>query len=104
MSSSKAYMTKKQELKEKEDLLLKTMDEGSEKIKKVFVWSLVVGLLALVGWGIFKSFSGKRPKGEGKKKKKSKQVPKDYPVVDSLIEQAAPKLGQWILDEFKTKR
>ena len=90
-------MERKKELKQKESLLLAGLDKKGSKLQNVALWSLGTGLVGLIGWGIYKSLSPTKIK----KKKKDKKPPKDYPALDSFIEQTAPKIGKWILKEFK---
>ena len=101
MSNSRAYTDKKKELKEKESLILSGFDRGGSRFKQVLLWSLVAGLVGLISWGIYRSVSPS--KGKKKSKKNRKNAPKDIPMIDSILENAAPRLGKWILKEFETK-
>ncbi len=98
-SRTKTYQTKSQELAAKEKMLLDDLDTSGGRLKKIALWSLGAGLIGLVFWGLFSAFSSKEKKP--KKKKSKGKVPKNYPIVDSWIEQVAPKVGDWILKEFK---
>ena len=101
--SSKLYRQKKSELSAKEKLLLSSVNNSSSKIKKIALWSLAAGLIALIGWGIYKSFTP--TKSEKKKRKKGRRkIPKNYPAIDAILEQIAPQIGNWILKEFRTKK
>lgn len=99
MSKSKKFLEKREELAAKEKLLLGDLDEKGGKIKKIALWSLGAGLVGLIIYGIYKSFEPE-PKKK-KRKKKSKTAPENNEFVDSAIEQLGPRLGDWILKEFK---
>ena len=81
---------------QKEKLLLADMNVS--KGKKIALWSLGVGLVSLVGYGIYKAISDSdNPKSKEKKKK----VPADWPITDSAIENLAPTVGKWLLKQLK---
>lgn len=92
---------RKEELAQKERLLMADMSEKGEKIKKVVKWSLIAGLLALLGYGLYRAFAGDDAPKKKKKKKGKMQPPQDSPWVDDLIEFSAPSLGKWLLKTFK---
>ncbi len=98
-------MKKKEELAQKESILLKDLNQNSSKAKKVALWALGAGAVALVGYGIYRSFSSEKPPKESNRKKTSKRekrgVPKDSPIVDTAIENLAPSIGKWLLKQFK---
>lgn len=98
MSKSATYRERERELGEKESLLLDDLNQKNSKVKKILIWSLAAGLVGLVFYGFYRSFT---PSSKSKKKKKvKKNVPGDYPIVDSALEQIAPRIGKWILKEF----
>ena len=95
-----AYHEKKQELASKEKMLLQYLDSSGGKIKKITLWSLGAGLIALIGWGIYNSFLPEKKK-KAKRNKPKNKPPQDTPIIESILENAAPRLGNWILKEFK---
>lgn len=98
-SRTTSYKKKSQELAAKEKLLLEDLDSSGGRLKKIALWSLGAGIIALIGWGLYSAFiPGKK---KMRKKKSKKRIPKNYPMVDAWMEQIAPKLGNWILKEFK---
>ena len=60
MSNSKTWKKKKEELAQKESLLLKDLNQNSSKAKKVAIWALGAGVVALVGYGIYRSFGSEK--------------------------------------------
>ena len=105
MSKSSVYSQQKAELKAKESLLLEDLNTGGEKAKRIALWGLGVGLIALIGYGIYRGFSDK-PKKEKKERKENtkatkKKLPKEDLLVDQAIQNLAPSIGKWILKEFK---
>lgn len=106
MSKSTAYQSRKSELEQKEKLILSDMTESGDKVKQIVKWSLIAGLIALLGFGLYKSLAN--PPAKKKKKKKSKktespQLDDDNKIVDSIITHASPIIGSWLLRNFKDK-
>ncbi|MEQ9229357.1 MAG: hypothetical protein RIF46_01655 [Cyclobacteriaceae bacterium] len=99
MSKQSAISRRKKELSDKEKILLGDLDEKGSKIKKIALWSLGAGLVVLIIYGVYRSFAPESKKKKSKKKDKS--PPKNNEFIDSAIEQIGPKIGNWILREFK---
>lgn len=105
MSKSATYLSRKSELVEKEKLLLSDMTEKGDKVKTVVKWSLIAGLIALLGYGLYKSFAGtppkKKKKNKGKKRDIAPVISDDNKIVDSLITYGSPIIGNWLLNSLK---
>ncbi len=99
MSKQGAISQRKKELSEKEQLLLGDLGEKGSKLKKIALWALGAGIVGLIFYGIYRSFSPVPKKKKSKKKHKS--PPQNNEFIDSAIEQIGPKIGNWILREFK---
>ncbi len=100
MSNSKKWINRKIELAQKENLLLEDLNFNSSKAKKIALWSLGSGVVALLGYGIYQTFFNSHPE-KRKKKNEKKWVPKDSPFVDTAIENIGPSLGKWLLRQLK---
>ena len=105
MSKSGTYQSRKSELAQKEKLSLSDMMEQGDKVKQVLKWSLLAGLIALLGFGLYKSLTNPPKK---KKKKKGNKVAtpifeEDNKIVDSIITYASPIIGNWLLKNVKDK-
>jgi len=104
--SNSDLSTRRLELQQKEKLLLSDMSEKSAKVKQIAIWSLVAGLVGLLGYGIYRSLSSAPKKKKGKKHKvvKAAQRPEEEnKIVDKAIEYGAPIVGQWILNQLGSK-
>jgi hypothetical protein len=105
MSKSATYQSRKSGLEQKEKLLLSDMNEKSDKVKQVVKWSLIAGLIALLGFGLYRSFSNPSTKTKKKKKGKAKESllsrDDENKVMDSLITYGSPILGNWLLRNLK---
>jgi hypothetical protein len=99
MSNSKAWKNRKEELHQKEQLILEELNLKSSKTKKIILWSLGTGFITLIGYLGYRGISAETPKG----KHKTKTAPTDWPMVDSAIENLAPSLGKWLLKHMKSK-
>ena len=104
MSKSTAYQSRKSELEQKEKLLLSDMSEKGDKVKTIVKWSLLAGVIALLGFGLYRSFTSPPPKKKKKKNKKREYAPiieEDNKIVDSLITYGSPIIGDWLLRTLK---
>ena len=101
---SKSIIEKrKQALKEKERIMLSDIEGSSgSRNKRILLWSLAAGIIAMTGYGIYQATSDHEEiKKTKKKKKKSKGVPKDSEIIDSAIERIGPMVGKWIINFLK---
>ncbi|MCP4459732.1 MAG: hypothetical protein GY816_17170 [Cytophagales bacterium] len=98
MSNSRTLRTRKDELAQKEKLLLAELNVS--KAKKVALWSLGAGVVSLIGYGVYKYLSTDTRDDHPSKRKVSKKVPKDSPIVDSAIKNLGPNLGKWLLKQL----
>ena len=104
MSKSTAYQSRKSELEQKEKLLLSDMSEKGDKVKTIVKWSLLAGVIALLGFGLYRSFTSPPPKKKKKKNKKREFDPiieEDNQIVDSLITYGSPIIGDWLMRTLK---
>ncbi len=99
MSKQSTISQRKKELSEKEKLLLGDLDEKGSKLKKLALWGLSAGIIALIFYGVYRSLSPAPKKKKSKKKHKTPSQNNEF--IDSAIEQIGPKIGNWILREFK---
>ena len=97
--SSRTWRNRKEELKQKEQILLEDLNIKGSRTKKIALWSLGSGVAALVSYGIYRAFS--TPPEKPKKKPSKKRVPKNSPIVDSAIENLAPTFGKWLVRQLK---
>lgn len=98
MSNSEAWKNRKEELDQKEQLLLEELNIKSSKTKKIILWSLGTGVITLIGYLGYRAITAETPKEKGK----TKSVPTDWPMVGSAIENLGPSLGKWLLKHVKS--
>jgi hypothetical protein len=103
--SKSTYQSRKSDLDQKEKLLLSDMNEKSDKVKQVVKWSLIAGVIALLGFGLYRSFTDEPVKKKKKKKHKRDESPMlfedDNKVVDAMINYGSPIIGKWLLGKVK---
>ena len=96
MSNSIIWKNRKEELDQKEQILLEKINLKNPKTKKIVFWSLGSGMLALIGYMVYRAFTV-----EEKEKRKKKYVPSAWPIVNSAIENVGSTLGKWLLKQLK---
>lgn len=103
VSNSKIWQRKKIELQQKEQFLLDELNVNKAKTKKIVLWSLGSGAIALMGYGIYRAFSTSPSERiiHKKKKKRLPKTPKDLPIIDSVVESLGPILGAWLVKQLK---
>ncbi len=97
--------TRKLELEQKERLLLSDMSEKGSKVKQIAIWSLVAGVIGLLGYGIYRSFSGTPKKKKKKKHKVQDAAPhsESNQLIDNAITFGGPVIGRWLLNQLQRK-
>jgi hypothetical protein len=105
MSKSGPLTARKLELEQKERLLLSDMSEKGSKVKQIAIWSLVAGVIGLLGYGIYRSFSHP-PKKKKKKKHKVQETvqhSESNQLIDNAITFGGPVIGRWLLNQLQRK-
>lgn len=102
MSKSSIIEKRKAELKKQQKSLESDLGVKGNRVGKIVLWALGIGLLAFLGYKIYSAFSGREDKPGKRESGSAAQSPKSQLGI-TIAEYILPRMIDWVMNYLKNR-